>query len=314
MKNHDRAADSALPPALPGPSFVLDDARVGRLWCYGGGGGAEVGRAPLVLVHSVNAAASAFEVRPLYEHFAGARPTYAFDLPGFGLSERSARVYTPQLMTDALLAVVREVRRRHGGAPVDALAVSLSCEFLARAAVEEPGAFRTLALVSPTGFSGPRRRPGPPGSTRAVPGLHALVSTPPLGDAIFWLLTRPRVIRYFLQRTWGRREIDEGLWAYDVQTVRAPGAKHAPLYFVSGHLFSADVTRLYDALEHPVWMSHGVRGDFVDYRGAAAMRARANWSFTVFETGALPYFEVPARFVAAYEAFLAGAAGGPGGG
>lgn len=311
MKNDDRGADAALPPALPGPSFALDDARAGRLWCYGGEAGAG-GGAPLVLVHSVNAAASAFEVRPLYEHYAPARPTYAFDLPGFGLSERSERAYTPRLMTDALLAVVREVRRRHGGAPVDALALSLSCEFLARAAVEEPGAFRTLALVSPTGFSGPRRRAGPPGSTRAMPTLHALVRGPRVGDTLFGLLTRPRVIRYFLERTWGRREIDEGLWAYDVRATRVPGAKHAPLYFLTGHLFSADVTRLYDALEHPVWMSHGVRGDFVDYRGEAAVRGRANWSFDVFETGALPHFEVRSRFVSAYEAFLAEAR--PGGG
>ncbi|MCU0681687.1 MAG: alpha/beta fold hydrolase [Polyangiaceae bacterium] len=310
MKNDDRRADAALPPALTGPSFVLDDARVGRLWCYGGEGRG----VPLVLVHSVNAAASAFEVRPLYEHYASARPTYAFDLPGFGLSERSARAYTPRLMTDALLAVVREVRRRHGGAPVDALALSLSCEFLARAAVEEPGAFRTLALVSPTGFSGPPRPPGPPGSTRAMPGLLALVNGPRVGSTLFGLLTRPGVIRYFLERTWGSREIDEGLWAYDVQAARAPGAEHAPLYFLTGHLFSKDVMRLYGALEHPVWMSHGVRGDFVDYRGEAAVRGRANWSFDVFETGALPHFEVRARFVSAYGAFLAEAARGPGGG
>jgi pimeloyl-ACP methyl ester carboxylesterase len=302
----DRDAPDDLPPALPGATFDLDDPRAGRLGCYRAG--PEGGGVPLVLVHSVNAAASAFEVRPVYEHYAPSRPVYALDLPGFGLSERSDRRYTPRSMTDAVLALVREVRRRHAGARVDALALSLSCEFLARAAVEEPEAWRSLALVSPTGFAGKRRPPGPPGSTRAVPGLHALLSFPAWRGVLFGLLTRPRVIRYFLQRTWGRREIDEALWAYDVRTARAPGAEHAPLYFVAGHLFSRDVTRLYDALEPPVWMSHGVRGDFVDYQGAGAMRARPNWSFTVFETGALPHFEVGAAFYAAYDAFLAGAA------
>jgi hypothetical protein len=51
---------------------------------------------------------------------------------------------------------------------------------------------------------------------------------------LFTQLTRPAVIRYFLQRTWGSRVIDETLWAYDVQSTRAPGAEHAPLAFLSG--------------------------------------------------------------------------------
>jgi hypothetical protein len=38
--------------------------------------------------------------------------------------------------------------------PVDALAVSLGCEFLARAAAEQPAHWGRLALVSPTGFRG----------------------------------------------------------------------------------------------------------------------------------------------------------------
>jgi pimeloyl-ACP methyl ester carboxylesterase len=259
----------------------------------------------LLLIHSVNAAGSAFEVRPLFEHYGRFRPTYAFDLPGFGLSDRSARIYDPFLMTDAVQAVVREIRRCHGPDPIDALALSLSSEFLARAATESSADFRTLAFVSPTGFNGTRRREGSPGSTRAVPGLHAVLSVPLWSDALYRFLTRPSVIRYFLERTWGRREIDEAMWAYDVLTARQPGAMHAPLYFLSGHLFSDDVSRVYDELRAPVWMSHGVRGDFVDYRGADAMRSRPNWRFTVFETGALPHFEVPEAFANAYDAFLA---------
>lgn len=312
---HDqRNVASTLPPPLAGERFWLDDERAGRIACYYGGPPAGGGGTPLLLVHSVNAAASAYEVRPLFERYARERPTYAFDLPGFGLSERSARPYVPRLMTDALLAVAAEAGRRHGGAPVDGLALSLSCEFLARAAVERGAAFRSLALVSPTGFSGPRRTPGPPGSTRALPRLHAVLSNPLWARGLFGLLTRPKVIRYFLERTWGRREIDEGLWAYDVRAAREPGAEHAPLYFLSWHLFSADVTRLYDALAHPVWMSHGVRGDFVDYRGAEAMKGRVNWSMTTFETGALPHFEVLDAFTSTYDGFLARADGAAAGG
>ena len=128
---------------------------------------------PMLLVHSVNAAASAYEIRPLHEHFAASRPVYSLDLPGYGFSERRPGEYTPRQMTDALHAVVALIRRDHGAVAVDALALSLSSEFLARAAVEDPAAFRSLALVSPTGFSGPRRRYGPPGGTRAATGRAA---------------------------------------------------------------------------------------------------------------------------------------------
>ncbi len=51
-------------------------------------------------------------------------------------------------------------------------------------------------------------------------------------------------------------------------------------------------------------MSHGVRGDFTDYRGQTLIEGRANWRVSVFPTGALPFFEVPERFIAEYDAFL----------
>ena len=47
-----------------------------------------------------------------------------------------------------------------------------------------------------------------------------------------------------------------------------------------------------------VWMSHGTRGDFVDYRGKQRYAHSGNWCFTVYESGALPYFEKPEQFSA----------------
>ena len=128
---------------------------------------------------------------------------------------------------------------------------------------------------------------------------------PGWGRSLFRALTRPSVIRYFLRRTWGSRDIDQGLWRYDILTAREPGAEHAPLYFLSGYLFSADIHSVYDALALPVWACHGVRGDFTDYRGLSMVEGRDNWRITVFPTGALPHFEVPGEFFAEYDAFLA---------
>ena len=285
---------TGLPPALPGQRFEFDG-----LSCYVAGQGP-----PLLLVHSVNAAASAAEVRPLYESFSGTRTVFAIDLPGYGFSDRSERVYTPRLMTDALHAVGAQIRARCGPAAIDALAVSLGCEFLARAAAEQPAAWGRLALVSPTGFMGRKEWRGAPGSTRFLPRFHRVVSHPRWAQALFNGLTKPPVVRYFLRRTWGGPNIDMQMADYAVLTAREPGARHAPLYFLSAGLFSADIHNVYEALTQPVWASHGVRGDFTDYRGLALISGRPNWRVSTFNTGALPYFEVPAEFNAQLRLFL----------
>ena len=286
-----------VPPALDGERFVF-----GGVSCYVAGSGP-----PLVLVHSVNAAASAAEVRPLFDHYRATRTVFAVDLPGFGCSERSDRAYEPRLMTDALHALAEQVRARSGNAPIDALAASLGCEFLARAAAEQPTVWGRIALVSPTGLRGTTARRAPAGTTRGLPWLHAVLSAKPWAEALYRGLTKPSVIRYFLQRTWGSKDIDETLWEYDVLTARQPGARFAPLHFLSASMFSADIHQVYDDMTQPVWMSHGVRGDFTDYRGRPLLRARADWTTTVYPTGALPYFEVTAAFIQDFDRFLAGA-------
>jgi hypothetical protein len=56
----------------------------------------------------------------------------------------------------------------------------------------------------------------------------------------------------------------------------------------------------------PVWLAHGTRGDFSDFRGSDWTRNRGNWTVQAFDTGALPHFEQPAPFCDAYDRFLAG--------
>jgi pimeloyl-ACP methyl ester carboxylesterase len=287
---------TTLGPALDGERIEIGSA-AGRIAFYAAGAGP-----PMLLVHSVNAAASAAEVRPLYDHFRATHTVFAPDLPGYGFSDRSDRDYTPRLMTDALHAVAAAIGERCGAVPVDALAVSLSCEFLARAAVEQPARYRRLALVSPTGLRGGQRLREAAGRTRAMPWFLAALRGPGWGGALFRGLTRPGVVRYFLERTWGSKGIDERLWRYCVATARQPGAEHAPLHFLSGGLFSTDIHDVYERLAMPVWVAHGDRGDFTDYRGKDFLERRPNWRFTVFPAGALPYFEMPDAFLSAWAA------------
>ncbi|WP_425995171.1 alpha/beta fold hydrolase [Afipia sp. DC4300-2b1] len=281
---------------------------VGRLTYYSAGPitSASERATPLLLIHSINAAGSAYEIKPIYEYYRKSRTVYALELPGFGHSERGKRVYTIRMMTDAILAAVREIRKVHGPGPFDALALSLSCEFLARAVTEMPLAFRSLALVSPSGFSSRSTEVKWRDGTRGKPWLHDLFEFPLWSEAFFRLLTSRAGIAYFLKKTWGSDNFDRGLADYDYLTTHQPGAQHAPYYFVSGFLFSEEIMRIYHSLTLPVWMSHGVRGDFVNYVRKTQVEGRANWKIDVFQTGAMPHFELPEDFAKTYDAFLAG--------
>jgi pimeloyl-ACP methyl ester carboxylesterase len=300
------ARDADMPAPLPGRWVELADKRAGSIVLYGETTTSS-GEPPLLLVHSVNAAATAYEMKTLFEYYTGKRAVYALDLPGFGLSDRSDRKYTPRLMTDAIHAAVREIQSRHGEGAIDMIALSLGCEFAARAAAETPNAFRSIALVSPTGFDSRAARAGQKaqgGGTRAMPWLHGLLSVPLWKRGFFSALTSRASIRFFLRKTWGAKEIDEGLLEYDYITTHQPGAENAPYYFVSGYLFSTDAMNLYRNLLMPVWMAHGVRGDFVDYSEKRIVERLPNWSIDVFQTGAMPHFEKPTEFITHYEAFL----------
>ncbi len=168
----------------------------------------------------------------------------ASGLRSFGSGKRE---YTVRMMTDAILIAIRRNPERSWRGPVDALAVSLSSEFLA-GAVEAPLAFRSAALVSPTGFRSGDKTTSWRDGTRGRPWLHALFEFSLWSEGFFRLLTSRAGIRYFLSKTWGSRNIDEGLLEYDYLTTRQPGAQHAPYYFVSGFLFSEDIISIYHSL------------------------------------------------------------------
>jgi pimeloyl-ACP methyl ester carboxylesterase len=289
-----------LPDPVPGQRRDLV-GRAGRLALWSAGEGT-----PMLLVHSVNAAASAYEVRPVFERLRRTHRVHALELPGFGASERGERRYDVALFCAAVDDALDAIAAEAGDGPVDALALSLSSEFVARVAAARPGRFRSLAMVTPTGLD--RRSAtlrGPPGSDREVPGVHRLVAAPLWSQGLFDALVSRRSVRYFLGRTWGSKSIDEGLFEYSWASAHQPGARFAPLAFLSGRLFSRDVRDLYERLRLPVWVPHGTRGDFRDFSGADWTLSRPNWRLRPFPTGALPHFEQPDAFEADYRTFLA---------
>lgn len=264
---------------------------------------------PLLLIHSINAAASAYEMGPIHERMKATRRVYTLDLPGYGFSERSERPYDIRLLTNAVLDMLDVIREAHGSAPVGALALSLSAEFLARAATEAPDGFATLAFVTPTGFAkGAQRKRAAPETSMEVPGMRRFFGTP-LGKPLFRLLTTRASLRYFLERTFGGKTVPDAFVSYDYHTAHQPGAEHAPFAFLSGQLFSRDVRNLFEGLNMPVYVLHGTKGDFRDFSESGWAIARKNWLFSAFDTGALVHFEKPDEFVGAYQRFLSENAG-----
>ena len=101
--------ETTLTPALQA-DIRESNARAGRLSYYVAGDGP-----PLLLLHSINAAGSAFEVKPIFDHFRRSHTVYVPDLPGFGFSDRSDRRYTPQLYVDAIFDMLDVIAADQGG-------------------------------------------------------------------------------------------------------------------------------------------------------------------------------------------------------
>jgi pimeloyl-ACP methyl ester carboxylesterase len=278
-----------LPPAIAADRRSVHSATAGAVSYYADDTAS--GR-PLLLIHSVNAAASAYEMRPLFDRYRSQRPVYAVDLPGFGFSERSNRVYSPVLYTTAVREALGEVTRSREAA--DVVALSLGCEFAARAAVQEPERVRSLALISPTGLTAPaqRNRSERAGESGAGASISQLFRFPLWSQAFYDALASRWSIRYFLQKSFVGAP-DPGLLAYAYATSHQPGARFAPLQFVSGQLFSPDIgAAIYEQLPMPVVALYD-QDPFVRFDALTRVLARnPHWrAMRIAPSKGLPQFE-----------------------
>src|SRR5258708_1475236 len=154
-------------------------------------------------------------MRPLYLRYRGKRPVYAPDLPGFGFSDRSKRVYSPRLYTDAIIDFL-QTQVQHG--PADMVSLSLGSEFAARAAAERPDLVHSLTLISPSGFAAPDDEHADTYSSEAgrasyfnrAERLYGRVTFPLWRQALYDLLTTPISLRTFLKQSFVGR-VDQGL-------------------------------------------------------------------------------------------------------
>lgn len=227
--------DLPLPLAINSEKHLFTGRISGLLNYYADESG---GGRPLVLVHSINAAASSYEMRPIFDYYRDQRAVYALDLPGFGFSERSNRHYSPKLFSAAIVDFLDDIVKE----PADVIALSLSSEFAATAALEHPELFHSLTLISPTGLSERATRRRSQSSHDGANGQFLLdfFSFPLWSQALYDLLTTRASIRYFLDKSFYGVP-DEGLAAYSYLSAHQPNARFAPLHFISGKLFTPEI-------------------------------------------------------------------------
>jgi hypothetical protein len=306
---------SSLPPALNGRRIAIggdgpDVCAYASATVFAAANASPDATAPpLLLVHSINASASAAEVRPLFERYGARRPTLALELPGFGSSQRGPLPYSPSMMAQSVLRAAQQLRDFGFTQPIDVLALSLSCEFVALAVLEQPSWFRSVALVSPTGLESGRDEHYQAGRTKERRLMRRVLSAP-VGELAYRLLTTPSSMRWFLERAWGSPVIDENLLGYEQLTARRPGARFAPAAFIAGALFTVGIAERYAQMAPAVWLAHGVRGEFTDFGGLTRIGPPRHWSSDAFGTGAMPHLEAPRLFMARYDTFLERAAAG----
>ncbi len=259
---------------------------------------------PLVLLHSFNAAASSYEMKPIFEHVAATtdRPIYALDWFGFGLSDRPPVRYRPALFQRQLRRFLSEYLNE----PADVVALSLGAAYAAVVATEAPFLVRKLVLIAPTGLS------SNDGPSLVQQALFGLADSAGAFELFFYRLARRETLRRFYTDQVFSDGIDapHGLVNYAFLTTNVRGAHHAPRRFLDGTLFIPEHVRHACArLRRPTLIvtpeqDDGLIPSFETLSDVAASND-AYIQIHTLPTGLLPHWEDPEAFFDLLDDFLA---------
>ena len=205
---------------------------------------------PLVLVHGIGPGASSY----MWRRNIGALSTdfrvYAFDLLGFGFSDKSANApYAADLYVELIADFLREVVAQ----PAHLIASSLSAAYAVRVADEYPELIRSLVLVAPTITDMSRARPG---MTNAA--FYGLLHSPVLGTSFYNAMASERSIRDYARKQlfYDRRFVTDALVAHLYAMSHQPGAQYAATAFLSSYL-NTEAREAFARLTQPVLLVWG---------------------------------------------------------
>ncbi len=215
---------------------------------------------PILLVHSINAAASAFEMRGPFRGLSSEYTVHACDLLGYGNSDRPARRYRDTDYIDQIGVMLEQIAE-----PSRLIASSLGAAYAVAAAERWPERVRALILVCPTGM---RQLNQPPG--RLARACYALLRGR-LGQAIFERLTSRSGSAFFLrsQAYYDAAAISQETLDSFYTTCRRPGAYHAPICFITTML-NCDIRTSFPRLRQPILLVWGRQATTTPLRYAQA--------------------------------------------
>jgi pimeloyl-ACP methyl ester carboxylesterase len=217
---------------------------------------------PVLLVHSINAAASAFEMRGPFTGLQDRYTVHAIDLLGYGNSDRPARRYRAEDYIDQIGDQLARI-----GQPTALIASSLGAAYAVAAADRWPERVSALVLACPTGIEQLAQRPG----VGAYVVYQILRS--PFGKLIFRALTSRAGTRYFLrdQAYYRPESITPETHAGFYSTCRRPGAYYAPICFLTG-LLNCDIRAAFARLKQPVLLIWGKQATTTPVERAVAFQ------------------------------------------
>lgn len=292
-------AHPVLPHAIAAPRRVLASS-VGRISYYEDDGASGP---PLVLLHGAAATSSAYELRGLFEAFRGERPVLAFDLPGYGFSEKR-EPYTREQYVHFVEDILADVSRRYGST-VDVIAIGVTGELAGRAVQRKARLVRSLSVIAPTGFDAPSSLTRM--ALAQARGLAArALDVPVVGAALHRAATAKPVLRAQLGRATKGRAAEE-LVRYTHAVSHQPSARFTILTAMTGALSDpAVVSDVYDVLGVHALFVHGDHAscpppviDALVLRNPRFARVRIDGAH------ALPHVEQPFETASALRAFYA---------
>lgn len=256
---------------------------------------------PLVFIHGVGAGASSFMWRKNFDELAKDFRVYAFDLLGFGFSEKPAGAsYSADLYVELITDFIREV----SGYPANVIASSLGAAYAIRVADEHPELIHSMVLNGPTGSDTLNRRPGMAGAA-----FYGLLQSPVLGTSFYNVMASERSIRDYARDNlfYDHHRVTDRLVANLYATSHQPGAQHAIAAFLSGYL-NTDVRSAFSRLKQRIVLVWGKQDTTTPVeKGVSLTELNPGSTLEVFDyCRMMPEQEQPERFNAMVrDAFLA---------
>ncbi|HUS10507.1 MAG TPA: alpha/beta fold hydrolase [Pyrinomonadaceae bacterium] len=205
---------------------------------------------PQVFIHGVGAGTSSFMWRKNFDELAKDFRVYAFDLLGFGFSDKPAVAsYSADLYVELITDFIREV----SGYPANVIASSLGAAYAIRVADEHPELVNAMILNGPTGSDTLNRRPGMAGAA-----FYGLLQSPVLGTSFYNVMASERSIRDYARENlfYDHRRVTDRLVANLYATSHQSGAQHAIAAFLAGYL-NTDTRAPFARLTQPVVLVWG---------------------------------------------------------